>query len=210
MRVLALLAGIEPSWCLTGGAALAGVHTRHRSTRDLDLFWRNRSDLKGLTPAVIEAIEESGLEVEKLHSSRTFQRLRVCSGEESLVVDLVADAVPAIDPPAEACLEGIAFAIDSAHDILVNKLCTLIERAELRDLDDVRALLDSGGNLQQALADAPRKDGGFSPLTLAWLLKELPIESMARQEGRSAEETERLQRFRSHFIDLLATATRPE
>ena len=35
-RVLRLLADIEPPWTLTGGAALAGFHTHHRATRDLD------------------------------------------------------------------------------------------------------------------------------------------------------------------------------
>jgi hypothetical protein len=28
-------------WTLSGGGALAGVHTQHRTTRDLDLFYRD-------------------------------------------------------------------------------------------------------------------------------------------------------------------------
>jgi hypothetical protein len=38
-RVLVALSEIRPTWTLTGGAALAGFHTRHRETRDLDLFF---------------------------------------------------------------------------------------------------------------------------------------------------------------------------
>jgi hypothetical protein len=41
--------------------------------------------------------------------------------------------------------------------------CRVCAALELRDLEDVRALLESGGDLERALADAPLKDGGFSP-----------------------------------------------
>jgi hypothetical protein len=44
-RVLVALAGIEPPWTLSGGAALAGFHTAHRETRDLDLFWQRSREL---------------------------------------------------------------------------------------------------------------------------------------------------------------------
>jgi hypothetical protein len=42
-RVLVALAGIDPPWTLSGGAVLAGFHTAHRETRDLDLFWQRSS-----------------------------------------------------------------------------------------------------------------------------------------------------------------------
>jgi hypothetical protein len=38
-RILVVLSPLRPSWTLTGGAALAGFHTKHRETRDLDLFF---------------------------------------------------------------------------------------------------------------------------------------------------------------------------
>jgi len=41
---------------------------------------------------------------------------------------------------------------------------TLLERSEIRDLADVKALLDAGGDLDAALRDAPTKDAGFSPV----------------------------------------------
>jgi hypothetical protein len=37
-------AGLQPPWTLTGGGALAGFHTKHRETRDLDLFVLTRAD----------------------------------------------------------------------------------------------------------------------------------------------------------------------
>ena len=62
-RVLRLLADIEPPWTLTGGAALAGFHTHHRATRDLDLFFRPQAALGTVVGAVREHLERDGLNV---------------------------------------------------------------------------------------------------------------------------------------------------
>ena len=36
-RILEILSALQPPWTLTGGAALAGFHLKHRTTKDLDL-----------------------------------------------------------------------------------------------------------------------------------------------------------------------------
>lgn len=46
-RVLRVLAAACPGWRLTGGAALAGFHLAHRTTRDLDLLWGGHERLSG-------------------------------------------------------------------------------------------------------------------------------------------------------------------
>ena len=138
-----------------------------RETRDLDLFWRGARHLAGLPREVARLLEANGLVVEAVQSAPDFQRLRITAVEESVLLDLVADPVPAVEEPVELTLEGVAILVDSAHEILVNKLCTLLERSELRDLLDVRVLLEGGGDLRRALREAPSKDLGFSPLTLA-------------------------------------------
>ncbi len=98
--------------------------------------------------------------------------------------------------------------VDPPHEILAAKLCALLSRSELRDLDDVRALLAVGGNLVRALADAPRKDAGFSPVTLAWVLEQLPIAAMGRALARSADEILELEEFRQKLVrEILAAAT---
>ena len=136
--------------------------------------------------------------------------LRVLEGEESVWVDLVADPVPALEEPQEFVLEGVAILVDSEREILVSKLCTLLERSELRDLQDVRILLEAGGDLERALAQAPKKDAGFSPLTLAWVLRELPISSLGLGSGWPGEEVSSLERFRDELVQKLARLARPE
>ena len=68
-RVLRQLADVEPRWTLTGGAALAGFHTQHRATRDLDLFFRPQAALGTSVSTVREHLERDGLNVAVLRTS---------------------------------------------------------------------------------------------------------------------------------------------
>lgn len=209
-RALRLLSSVEPPWTLTGGAALAGFHTAHRETRDLDLFWLGRASLDALPAAVADALRRDGLVVHDLQASPAFHRLQVSDGREALVVDLVADRAERAEPPTECLVGGVKVRVETPYQILVNKLTTLLSRAELRDLDDVRVLVGAGGDLAKALADAPRVDGGFSPLTLAWVLETLPLRLLASRQGRQPEEVEALEHFRRDLIERLTRAATPD
>lgn len=169
VRILDLLAGL--GWTLTGGGALAGFHLGHRVTRDLDLFWHGRSDLDRLPLEVERRLREAGLEVEPIQTAPSFRRLRVSDGVETFPVDLVADPVAVVEPPVEAA-PGVW--VDTPREILANKLAALLSRWAVRDLVDVRALVESGLDLDRGLLDAAAKDGGFSPPTLAWVLSTVP------------------------------------
>ena len=147
--------------------------------------------------------------MESVQSAPAFHRYRVLKGEESVLLDLVADPVLTLDDPREFVIDGVAILVDTEHEILVNKLCALLERSELRDLQDVRVLLDAGGDLERGLAQAPQKDAGFSPLTLAWLLHELPISSFALASGWPSEEISSLERFRDELVQRIARLAKP-
>jgi len=209
-RILRVLAGLAPPWTLTGGGALAGIHLGHRETRDLDLFWRNRGELGTLAAEALAALQGDGLAVQVLRTSPAFGELRVADGADACVVDLVAEPFGSIAPPERAVIDGSTIAVDSRHEILASKLATLLERSEIRDLEDVKALLDAGGDLEAALRDAPMKDAGFSPLTLAWVLKSYDPRPAARALGWSDSETRSLAAFREWLLERLTAAAAPE
>jgi len=208
-RVLTSLAGLEPPWTLTGGGALVGFHLRHRTTRDLDLFLHGRATLEGYAAQVSDRLRSSGMEVRSLQSGSAFHRLQVTTPDESVVLDLAADPVPTVEEPGEHALGKVRIRVDAPHEILVNKLCALVQRSELRDLLDVQELLAHGGDLKRALRDAPRKDSGFSPLTLAWLLRDLSIEGPGRAEGWPEERLAALERFRGSLLETLGEGSHP-
>lgn len=76
---------------------------------------------------------------------------------------------------------------------LANKLTALLSRWAVRDLVDVRALVAAGEDLDRGLLDAARKDGGFSPPTLAWVLGTVPDAGLGPD----------LARFKAELIDRL-------
>jgi len=209
-RVLKLLAGLSPPWTLSGGGALVGFHLGHRETRDLDLFWRNRGELGTITSEALGLLHAAGLKPRSIRTGPTFSQILVDDGTETCIVDLVAEPFPSIEEPVEADVDGASIAVDSRHEILVNKLTTLLERSEIRDLADVQALLDAGGDLDAALDDAPSKDAGFSALTLAWVLKGYDPRHAASALGMSSERAAELVAFRDWLIDRLTRAAAPE
>lgn len=202
-QVLAALAGIDPAWTLTGGAALAGFHLGHRTTRDLDLFWHGCDSISEVRREVMARLRSAGFEVSGLRTMDAFSAISVTQGGESVVVDLVAEPVAPIEPPQLTEHRGVNILIDTAHEVLVNKLCALLHRSELRDLVDIKALLDGGGDLDRALADAPTKDGGFSALTLGWTIGSWQVEDVARTAGLGSQAQD-LEQFRDKLLARVA------
>jgi predicted nucleotidyltransferase component of viral defense system len=209
-RILDVLAGVQPPWTLTGGAALAGFHLKHRTTDDLDLFWHDQNQLGNMPQEVRDRLTDIGLEVNVLQSGGTFFQVRVSDGQEVCVVDLVAEPTPPIEMPQLVRIGGVSIKVDTPHEILVNKLCALLGRAEIRDLIDVRSLLQAGGDLKKALLDAPRKDGGFSPLTLAWVLRDLRPAVIGPVAGLGKAEAEDMEDFKERLISALLETGAPE
>ncbi len=64
-------------------------------------------------------------------------------------------------------------------------------------------LVAYGVDLDDAIESAPKKDGGFSPLTLAWVLQNFDVVSLSSAAGLSNTEAEPLDRFRGELIDRL-------
>ena len=209
-RIVRVLAPLIPPWTLTGGGALAGVYLGHRTTRDLDLFWRDRTALGESVAQALELLRVDQLDVIVLRTAPTYSELRVSEGTEVCVVDLVAEPFPAVEPPEHAVIDGASIAVDTKHEILVSKLTALLGRTELRDLVDVEALLAAGTDLVPAVRDAPKKDGGFSAMTLAWVLHGFEVEPLARALGWSEAETAASDAFRQDLIERLMNISRPE
>jgi len=131
-RVLVVLAPLEPAWTLTGGAALVGFHTKHRMTRDLDLFFRAQRSLGDVVSTAIELLASAGLHATRLRSSAMFAQLDCRDGDESVVIDLVADPTPIAEPARQELVDATAILVETPHQLLVNKLCAGSEESASR------------------------------------------------------------------------------
>jgi hypothetical protein len=75
--------------------------------------------------------------------------------------------------PDKPVVDGVR--VDPPEEILANKLCALLSRAEVRDLVDVYMLERTGLRAEDALDAAMRKDGGATAAQLAWVLSQITI-----------------------------------
>lgn len=186
---------------LTGGAVLAGWELEHRTTEDLDLFTDRKDALTEGEQSLRRAAEDVGATLEAITTTPDFRRFVVRFSDETVKVDLVRDHAPQLLPKVER--DGVM--TDSAAEIFANKLCTLVERSEIRDLVDVMMLEQRGHRAEAALADAQKKDAGVTAGTLAWLLKSFVIPS----EIPGAVTREQVEAFRADLerrLLLLARA----
>jgi hypothetical protein len=99
--------------------------------------------------------------------------------------------------------------VETPHQLLVNKLCALVSRSELRDLIDIRALVEADTDLVRALRDCPEQDAGFSPLTFAWGAQNLPLRRVGMAQGWPASEIEALERFRDELVARVIAEAEP-
>lgn len=193
----------ERRFVLTGGGALVGYHLRHRTSDDLDLFAKPPVDIEDARRAMTGAAVALGATVESLRTYPEFVRLLVSRGDETVIVDLVIDRAPDVDEPSDVA-DGVR--IHSLREIASNKICALLGRGEVRDLIDLRAILAHGVDLEVALADAERKDGGVSAATLAWILDQVAIGGQAKLPGVTPDE---LENFRTDLVLHLRRLARP-
>jgi hypothetical protein len=193
----------ESRFYLSGGGALAGYHLGHRETHDLDLFT--------LAPTLedgVRALRETATELRvswgDVTTAPEFRRVLLSGASESVIVDLVVERSEQVRP--DKPLHGLV-RVDPPEEIFANKLCTLLGRAEIRDLVDLRALEGLGMSLAAGLAAGQRKDGGLTPAQLAWVLSEITIGEEAPLPGGVAPGE--LRDYLRSLIDRLARLAHP-
>ena len=188
----------EDRFFLSGGGALAGFHLAHRETHDLDLFTLEDALDRGIS-ALGDAARNLGATIEAIQTAPDFRRVLVRRASEAIVVDLVREYVVQVSPEKQV-IRGIR--VDPPAEIMANKLCALLSRAEVRDLVDVRALEQAGYSLDDALTAAAAKDKGMTPAQLAWVLSQIEIGPDLVPPGDVS-----LKELRDYLADLIVRLT---
>ena len=141
-----------------------------------------------------------GANLESIQTSPDFRRYILTLESEAIVIDLIRERVAQI--VADKPVIGIV-SVDPPEEILANKLCALLGRAEIRDLVDVRALEISGYPMESALPAAALKDAGLTPGQLSWVLSQITLgDDLVPPGGISVEE------LRKYLNGLIARLSR--
>jgi hypothetical protein len=191
----------EIRFFLTGGAVLAGFVLAHRSTDDLDLFTTDDVAMQGADELARSVAAELGASLEALHSAPDSRRYLLSTADDSVKLDFVRDRAPQL---YEKVTRG-SLTMDPVEEIVVNKLCALTGRLEVRDLVDLMFLERAGHRIESYLGQAARKDAGATPATMAWLLSTLPIPEQLPAGASRAE----LVAFARDLETRLRAAARP-
>lgn len=116
--------------------------------------------------------EAIGAALELRRDAPTFRRYELVRDKEREIVDIVLDCSPQVDAE-KPWVDGVR--IDTAHEIMINKITTLISRCELKDIVDLFFLEKNGYRVEDDFEEARRKDGGLDPAMVSMLLNSLEV-----------------------------------
>ncbi len=168
-RVLKIMNGVDSGFYLTGGTASSRGYLNHRFSDDLD-FFVNDDDRFGLwVERIIQALTPSKAWICKvLMKEERFARLILTQNEVALKMEFVND-VPA--HVGEIQSHPILGRLDTAENILANKVTAVLDREEPKDFADIWGLCAIKGlSLKEAITGAQGKAIGIFPADLARVL----------------------------------------
>lgn len=165
----------EKRFFLTGGSALALFYLDHRKSYDLDLFSTESIEWMEIDGWVRLCASNISAQVQVVRDAPTFRRYKLDRKPDAEVVDIVLDVTPQVD--AEKRNVG-GIQVDTLHEIMVNKITTLIGRAEIKDIIDLLFLEKEGWRIEDYFEDAKLKDGGLDAGMIAMILNSLKVSEL--------------------------------
>lgn len=165
----------EKRFFLTGGSALGLFYLQHRFSYDLDLFSTEPFDWTEVDGVIRLCAREMGVEIALLRTSPTFRRYSLTNGSDSEIIDIVYDMTTQIDVD-KTWVEHIQ--VDTLHEIMLNKITTLVSRCEIKDIIDLYYMEQEGLVIEDCFADAQSKDGGLDPAVVSMLLVTIQISDL--------------------------------
>lgn len=168
-RILAELASIETSFYLTGGTAASREYLHHRFSDDLDFFVNDDARFGLWAQRAIQTLARSGAwRVSVTLQEARFVRLTVTEGDLILKIEMVNDVPAHVGALKRDPVLGL---VDSAENILANKLTAVVDRKEPRDLADIWGFsCRLGLSCEAALEAAQSKAAGLFPADVARVL----------------------------------------
>jgi hypothetical protein len=168
-RVLACVAAAETGFYLSGGTAASRGYLQHRYSDDLDFFVNDDERFELWASRLLEALRSLDAQVDVQQREKRIVRLQTWNEREvSLKIDLIND-VPA--RVGEIRNDSTLGRVDSAENILADRVSAALDRSEPKDLADIWGFsVKLGLSLPRAITDASSKAAGVFPADLARVL----------------------------------------
>ncbi len=168
-RVLHVFSATDTGFYLTGGTALSRGYLNHRFSDDLDFFVNDDPNFGLWADRVIRGLTRSAeFSSEITQREERFVRLTLIQAEINLKIDLINDIPSRV---GATWLHPILGRIDTAENMLANKITAVLDRAAPKDLADIWGLCCQRGlSLHEAITGAQGKAAGVFPVDLARVL----------------------------------------
>ena len=168
-EVIEVIDEAETEFYLSGGTAASRGYLQHRFSDDLDLFVNDRREFSLWAERVIQSLAaDDRRPVSVVLKEERFVRLVVDSGDVGLKVEMIND-VPA--HCGDITRHEVLGLLDSAENILANKVTAALDRGEPKDLADIWGFcVVAGLSLEEAIRNADSKAAGVFPADLARVL----------------------------------------
>ncbi len=167
--VLALIHQLDTGLYLSGGTAASRGYLNHRFSDDIDLFADDDKNFILWAERVIHAISsaKNGELIVGLREERFF-RLTFTHEGVALKIEMINDVPSRV---GIIQVHPILGRLDSAENIVANKITALLDRGEPKDLADIWGFCHLRGlSLEEAISGAQGKAAGVFPADLARLL----------------------------------------
>jgi hypothetical protein len=166
---LRIISQIETDFYLTGGTAASRGYLHHRYSDDLVFFVNDEPDYSLWADRVIQALRSTRLsEIEIVSRYERFVSVNLIRPDLVLKLEFINDVPSRV---GEVKIHPILGKLDSAENILANKLTALIAREEPKDLADVWGFCcQMGLSIEDAIIGAKGKAAGIFPADLARIL----------------------------------------
>jgi hypothetical protein len=164
--VLARITSVDTGFYLTEGTAASRGYLRHRFSDDLDLFVNDDERFGLWAQQIIDVLaRDPDWRVEIARRDLRFVRFNVTSGDVVLKIEMIND-VPA--HVGEVRIHPVLGRLDTAENILANKLTAIIDRREPKDFADIWGFCCRMNlSCEAALQDAHSKAAGLFPADVA-------------------------------------------
>jgi len=168
-QVLQLVTRLGTGFYLTGGTAASRGYLQHRFSDDLDLFVNDDPNFVLWADRIVQALSlQPTWRTSVLLRQERFFRLTVGSERVFLKIEMVNDVPSRVGTPWQHPVLGW---LDTAENILANKVSALIDREEPKDLADIWGFCCRYGlSLNDAITGAQGKAAGIFPADLARVL----------------------------------------
>lgn len=162
-RVIQAIRQVDTEFYLSGGTAASRGYLNHRFSDDLDYFVNDHS-LFGLWVERLLQAFHTRWRCETLLKEERFARFNLIEDNVMLKIEFINDVPARVGEPQNHATLG---RLDTAENILSNKITALLDRDEPKDLADIWGFCAMKGlSLREAITSAQGKAMGVFPVDL--------------------------------------------